>query len=113
MSGWYNRCKPGWADSLSTGHIEYRARSVRSFLRQQPQNGGRYLFRLSAAFHRDHRLDTIHARRLATLRMQFGMNESRPDAVDPNILFRDFLRQTDGESVHGTFGCGIVDVLAR
>jgi hypothetical protein len=58
-------------------------------------------------------LDAIHSRRLATLRMQFGMNESRPDAVDSNILFRDFLRQTDGESVHGSFGCGIVDVLAR
>ena len=34
--------------------------------------------------------------------MQLGMNESRPDAVDSDILFRDFLRQTNLEMLGET-----------
>src|SRR5438552_10436508 len=96
----------------TTRDVQNGAGYIRSLVRQQPQNCGSDLFRLTAALHWDRRFQSIHAARLAALCMNVSVDEARADGIDPDSLFGNLLRQSDCQCVDRTLASRIVDVFA-
>ena len=43
--------------------------------------------------------------------MDFGVDESWPDGIDPDPFFGNFLGESDGHGVNGGFRCGVIHIL--
>src|SRR5580704_10652688 len=96
----------------AAGDIEDGTRNVGSFVGQEPQNGRRDLFGLSAALHRDRRFHPVDASRLAPFGMQLRVDEPWAHGVYTNAFFSDFGSKAYGEGFDGAFTRRVIDVFS-
>ena len=66
-----------------------------------------------ASLHRDKRLDSVHAFRLAALGVQIGAIKSGAYRIHPDPLFGHFPGQAHGKRLDRALAGRIVDGLAR
>ena len=45
--------------------------------------------------------------------MDFGIDESWPDVIDPDSFFGNLLGEPDGQVANGGFRCGVIHILPR
>ena len=70
-------------------------------------------FRLTSALHRDLAFYAFDAVGLASLRMNFGVDEAGANGVDADFFFGYFLGQTNRQNIDGAFRSCVVDVFIR
>ena len=90
-----------------------RARRVRRFARQQPENRARDLDRLRAALERHGAAQAIDAPGLAAAGVDLRVGEPRPHGVDADAFGGDLAREPDRERVDRALRRRVIDVLAR
>jgi len=98
--------------SALAGDVDERTRYVGGLNREQPEDGTRHLFGLSAPLHGHCILDAVDPSGLAAFGVKFGMDEAWPDPVDPDTLFRYFPCESYRECLYRALLYCVVNVLS-